>query len=203
MGPATTSVPGNEVRAPPRMTLSKKRRLQSLVRASILFSLILATGCRSKTPSTLPDLTLRDVRGGEFRLRSVPGQPLLVAFLQTVPDTADTPSRSQVVFLNSMAQQYSPRGLRVALVDASVLADGSQPSHNAVLNTSYDWQLKIPLLIDQDGRLRRKLGLKELPTTFLVSADGRILHEWCGFTRPAVLALGIEKLLGGPLAKSP
>jgi hypothetical protein len=165
----------------------------------------------------LPDLTLENVRGGTFPLRVQPAQPLLLAFLQTVPDTASTPSRSQVVFLASMAYQYGSRGLRVAIVDASVLAPASalasasalehgsapapasQASRDVVLNASYDWHLQIPLLLDPNGRLARQLQVSQLPTTFLVAADGTIVQRWQGLTRPAVLAQGIERLLGGPL----
>jgi hypothetical protein len=169
------------------------------MRSSAVFLLFLTTACRSVPVSTLPDLTLPDVRGGAFQLRAPPAQPLLLAFLQTVPDTADTPSRSQTVFLASMAQQYGPRGLRVAIVDASVLAPGPQPSHDAVLNASYDWHLKFPLLLDQNGQLASQLGVKEVPTTFLIAIDGTIVQRWQGRTRPAILAQWIERLLGGPL----
>jgi hypothetical protein len=171
--------------------------------------------------STLPSLTLENVRGGTFPLRVQPAQPLLLSFLQTVPDTAPTPSRSQAVFLLSMAHQYGPRGLRVVIVDASVLepssalasasalARGSTPtpasraSKDAVLNASYDWHLQIPLLLDPDGKLARQLHVNSLPTTLLVAADGTIIQRWQGLTRPAVLAQGIERLLGGPLGQAP
>jgi hypothetical protein len=172
-----------------------------------VFILTLTAPCRSgpvsRPVSTLPDLTLPDVRGGAFHLRALPAQPLLLAFLETVPDTADTASRNQVVFLASMAQQYGPRGLRVAIVDASILVFGSQPSHDAVLNASYDWHLRFPLLLDQNGRLARQLGVKEVPTTFLIAIDGTIAQRWQGRTRPAILAQGIERLLGGPLGQVP
>jgi peroxiredoxin len=102
-----------------------------------------------------------------------------------------------------MAQQYGPRGLRVAVVDASSLALASPPSPNAILNASYDWQLKFPLLLDPDAHLARTMRVEEVPTTFLIAPDGHILHQWRGFTRPAVLARSIEKLLGGPLAQTP
>ena len=168
-----------------------------------VFIVTLTTPCRSGSVSTLPDLTLPDVRGGTFHLRALPAQPFLLAFLQTVPDTADTPSRNQVVFLASMAQQYGPRGLRVAIVDASVLVPGSQPSHDAVLNASYDWHLKLPLLLDRNGQLARQLGVNEVPTTFLIAIDGTIVQRWQGRTLPAILAQGIERLLGGPLGQVP
>jgi hypothetical protein len=118
-----------------------------------------------------------------------------------------------------MAHQYGPRGLRVAIVDASVLASVSQPSHltgvpgdrssslgwsyDAVLNASYDWHLNFPLLLDQKGQLARQLGVKEVPTTFLFAADGAVVKRWQGPARPATLAQGIERLLGGPLGQAP
>jgi peroxiredoxin len=166
--------------------------------------LLLAAVCHSDSPvSVVPDFTLPAVRGGTFHLRAQPSQPVLLAFLQTVPDTADTPSRSQVVFVASMAQQYGPRGLRVVAVDASALALGSPPSRDAILNASYDWQLKIQLLVDRNSRIARQLGIKELPTVLLIAADGTIMHRWQGLTRPAVLAQSIEKLVGGPLGRVP
>jgi hypothetical protein len=194
-----------------RITVPRTKSRSQVLPVCAVLIVILTTLCRSNpvpTPvsrpvSTLPDLSLPNVRGGAFPLRVQPAQPLLLAFLQTVPDTADTASRSQVVFLASMAHQYGSRGLRVAIVDASVLTPGSQPSHDAVLNASYDWHLNFPLLLDQNGQLARTLEVKEVPTTFLMAADGTIVQRWQGLTRPATLAQGIEKLLGGPLGQVP
>lgn len=184
------------------MTLPGKKCTQAVWRA-VFISIWLFTACHTSDISALPNITLPDINGGTFHLRSYPAQPLLLAFLQTFPDTAGTPSHSQVVFLSSMANQYGPRGLRVAIVDATILAHSSQPSRDALLNASYDWHLSFPLLLDKDLRLAHQLGVQQVPTTFLISADGQVLHQWRGFTRPAVLAQAIEKLLGGPLAQTP
>ena len=189
------------------VTVSETKSRALVLPFCAVLILTLTTTCRSGPVSgpvsTLPDLTLPDVRGGAFHLRALPAQPLLLAFLQTVPDTADTPSHNQVVFLSSMAQQYGPRGLRVAIVDASVLVPGLQPSHDAVLNASYDWHLEFPLLLDRNGQLARQLGVKEVPTTFLIAIDGTVVQRWQGRTLPAILAQGIERLLGGPLGQVP
>jgi hypothetical protein len=178
-----------------------KKRTLVAVCAFLVFTLMPSTRSRSESISgsvtTLPDLTLPDVRGVAFHLCAQPAQPLLLAFLQTVPDTADTPSRSQVVFMSSMARQYVPRGVRVAIVDASVLTSDSQLARDAILNASYDWQLNFPLLLDQNGQLAHQLGVKDLPTTFLFAQDGTIVQRWQGLTRPAVLAQAIEKVTGG------
>jgi thioredoxin-like negative regulator of GroEL len=70
------------------------------------------------------------------------------------------------------------------------------------VNASYDWHLTVPLLLDANSRLARQLQVNSIPTTFLFAADGRILKRWQGLTRPAVLAQGIERLLGGPLGQT-
>lgn len=185
------------------MNAPQGQRGQAVAGAGLALALALNLGGCSKAPSTLPDVSLHEVRGGTFSLRSQPATPLLLSFLQTVPDTADTASRSQVVFLASMAHQYGPRGLRIAVVDGSARAFGSAPPLDAVRNASYDWHLDFPLLVDPDSHLARQLGVKNLPDTLLVAGDGRIVQEWRGLTRPAALALSIERLLSGPLARTP
>jgi hypothetical protein len=184
------------------MTAFGQNRKAAVLRASLTLTLMLTGGCRSRPVLTVPDATLQDVQGDSFSLLSRPAQPLLLAFLQTVPDTVDTASRSQVVFLASMAHQYGPRGLRVAVVDASALALGSPPAPDAVRNARYDWHLDFPLLVDPADRVTRQMGVTTVPTTFLIAADGSILREWRGLTGPAVFALAIEKLMGGPLAQA-
>jgi hypothetical protein len=189
-----------------RIAMPRRNLSTAALGAGLVIGFALAPSICSQTV-TMPDSTLPNVRGGTFHLRSQPPQPLLLAFLQTVPDTANTPSRSQVVFLASMAHQYGSRGLRVAVVDASSLAIGNSssraPSRDSILNASYDWHLNIPLLLDPDGQLARTMDIKAVPTTILISADGHILEQWRGLTRPVVLSWSIEKLLGGPLAQTP
>jgi len=182
-------------------------RMLPVVRASLLAlcAIPLGTiGCRSaRSADAAPDFTLPQVRGGIFRLYSQPAQPVLLAFLQTVPDTADTRSRSQVVFLSSMAQQYGPRGLRVAVIDASAIVSRRPPDHAALVNVSYDWQMNIPLLEDVDNQIAQRFGVTQIPTLVLLAPDGRICQRWQGSAGPAQLAQGIEKLLGGPLGRLP
>lgn len=149
------------------------------------------------------DFTLRQVRGGSFHLRSQPAHPVLLAFLQVVPDTDDTPSRSQAVFLLSMAQQYGSHGLAVVVIDASALVNRQIPDHAALVNASYDWQMNFPLLEDARNQIARRFRIKEVPTTILFAPNGRVEKRWQGLTRPAVLANGIEELIGGPLGQLP
>jgi peroxiredoxin len=153
-----------------------------------------------------PDFTLPAVRGGSFQLHAPTPQAALLAFLETIPDTADTPSRSEVALLQSMSRQYSARGLRVVIIDASALAAGHQSAHNALINTSYDWNLQIPLLEDDSEGVARLFGIAHAPTTILIAANGQIAQRWERPMAPGDLAIAIEKALGGgplvPLQKA-
>jgi peroxiredoxin len=148
-------------------------------------------GCTAKASvNVAPDFTLRQVRGGSFHLRAHVGHPILLAFLQTLPDTLDTPSRSEVVSVMSMATQYTSRGLTVAVVDASELAR-VRPSRDALLNVTYDWNLNVPLIEDSDGTVARLFGVTAPPTIVIVGAQGRIVQRWVGLVPPAELARGV------------
>ncbi len=189
------------------MGTAKCKGVKSEVCTSVLLltlTLICMTGFdRDQPAAPIPDFTLPQVRGSIFRLYSQPAQPVLLAFLQTVPDTADTPSRSQVVFLSSMAQQYGPRGLRVAVIDASALVNHRLPNHNSLVNVSYDWQMNLPLLEDRDNQIAQRFGVMQIPTLVLLAPDGRIYQRWQESTGPAQLAQGIERLLNSPLGRLP
>ena len=163
--------------------------------ALTLAALMGMPGCyRDQSATPVPDFTLPQVGGGVFHLRSARSQPVLLAFLQTVPDTADTPSRQQVGFLLSMNRQYSARGLKVVIVDSSALVTSQPPKRDALINASYDWHLDIPLLEDDDNHVARSWEVNQVPTLMLVAPDGSIAQRWHGLTGPAVLAQGIQKV---------
>lgn len=173
----------------------------SALRVSLMTVVILAPwsfGCHSGANGAL---ALSQVRGGVFHLQFQPQQPLLLAFLQTVPDTANTPSRGQAILLQSMDHQYASRGVRVVVVDASQLATGRVPQHGELVNASYDWGMTIPLLEDPDHLAARRFGIKTVPTTILFKPDGSVQHRWEGPVHPAEFAQEIERLVGGPLGR--
>jgi hypothetical protein len=110
------------------------------------------------------------------------------------------PSRGQLVFLKSMAQQYASKGLAVVIVGCDGLSHGHTLVPRALLNLNYDWQLDgVPVLWDDYQATALRYGVFTLPTTFLVASDGRIQRRWDGFVAPAQLALTVESLLGPPL----
>lgn len=168
---------------------------------SCFWSLILAVltctsgGHQNHAAQAVPDFALPQVRGGVFHLHEDYSHTVLLAFLQTALDTADTPSRQQVGFLRSMEHQYGNRGLKIAIIDSSALVTHEAPARNALVNASYDWQLDFPLLEDDDDRVAKGLGINQVPTLILLRSDGSVFQRWNGLAGPASLAQSIETLL--------
>lgn len=168
--------------------------------------ILIACGCGSAVtlePGALaPDFSLPKVRGGSFQLADIPGQVLLLSFINTQAEATSVttdPSRAQIVFIKSMHQQYGPKGLVVLIVDAARIATDKQPSQDQLINFTYDWQLEdIPVLDDSDGSVARSYAIASTPVTFLISADGIIQQRWDGFASASQLALSIEPLVGAP-----
>ena len=64
----------------------------------------------------------------------------------------------------TMAHELTRRGLKVVIVDSSALVTHQRPKHDALINASYDWQLDIPLLEDDDNRIARSSAVTEVPS---------------------------------------
>jgi hypothetical protein len=178
------------------MNVLKCARGKSSLWSVILAVLVCTSGChQNHAAQAVPDFVLPQVRGGVFHLHQDHSHTVLLAFLQTVPDTADAPSHQQVGFLRSMEHQYGNRGLKIAIIDSSALVTHEAPARNALVNASYDWQLEFPLLEDNDDRVAKGLGIDQVPTLILLRSDGSIFQRWNGLARPASLAQSIETLL--------
>lgn len=181
--------------------------MQSRKKGLWIALLISVTLCACETPArspdvkpglAAPDFTLEAVRGGTHHLETLRGQAVLLSFLNIQSNASA--SRSQVVFLKSMMEQYGPQGTVILIADASHLATGRAPRENDVLNFTYDWQLDaIPVLIDDhSGTVARRYDVTNLPTTFLIDAEGVIQQRWDGFTSAPQLAFALEALVGPP-----
>jgi hypothetical protein len=109
-------------------------------------------------------------------------------------------SRSQVVFLRSMEQQYGSAGVTFLLVDASVVHDRRPLDSAKLRRLSYIWDLEhFSLLMDTaTGATAREYGISRLPTTLLIGADGRVVHRWDGFASAAQLSSALQMLVERP-----
>ena len=153
---------------------------------------------------TAPDLDLKLVRGGHFRLRDHRGQPVLLAFVQTQPDAgAKNSSRALVPQLESMDRQYRAAGLEIVLIDETRLArpDVAAPRREVLLNTTYDWSVQVPLAEDPDANAASSYAVKAVPTVVLIDGSGQIRDRWIGGVHPGDLAATFQQVVGAPAEK--
>src|SRR5258707_9177884 len=132
--------------------------------------------------------------GQQWNIKDHQARVYLISFVQTVPDTAPTDSRTQSLSLASMAHQYS--GALSILVDSSALKTNRTPTADELLNAWHDWSLdNVVLLSDPEGDIRQTFGACELPETFLLRFDGTMLDHWNGLVSTGTLALAVERPL--------
>jgi len=149
-----------------------------------------------------PDFNLSSAQGDTYHLADLQGQVVLLSFINTQPldDSLSTPdmSRSQIVFLKSIAQQYAAKGVRVLLVDATALVHGEPPDQNALRNFIHNWDIEtIPILMDGMS-VAQAYGVSQVPTTFVIAPDGWVTQHWDGIATAAHLALAVQSLVGLP-----
>ena len=153
------------------------------------------TDPRPEVPA--PAFSLDAVQGGTYSLADFEGRVVLLSFLDTLADpSAPTrdPSRSQLVFLRSIAQQYGSQRVQVLIVDTSHLQTGASPHLDGLVNLTYNWQLEtIPVLVDPAGSVARAYDVSQAPTTFLIAADGLLKRRWDGFA----IAPQLDFYIGG------
>ena len=154
---------------------------------------------------TAPPFSLLAARGGRCDLTGLLARKrvVLLSFIdarsQPLSHTYSDPSRGQLVFLKSMAQQYAPNGVEVLIVGCNTLFGGKPLAPSALLNFTYDWQLDgVTVLRDDDQGTAFLYGVSTLPTTLLIASDDRIQRRWDGFAAPAQLAFALESLVGPP-----
>jgi hypothetical protein len=146
-----------------------------------------------------PPLKGSGVRGGTVDLARLRGHVVLVSFLNSRAEATmqGDPSRAQIVFLRSMQRQHERFGLRIIVVDAAELAGAGTPSHDDLVNYTYDWNLDSTIaVLGDDGTVARRFGVEHAPTTFLVGSDGVVRKRWDGFAPAAQLDFAIRMLEG-------
>jgi len=144
-------------------------------------------------------MTLSTVFGQQIKWADLRGHPVLMAFLQLLPDTEANSSRAQLQYLRSMNTQYHSRGLSVFLVDESYLATHVRSQPDQLLNALYDLNVSdLTLIGDTSGQIRSAIKVKTVPTTVLFDSAGNVIHRWSGAVLPAFLAQAIMKANGAP-----
>jgi cytochrome c-type biogenesis protein len=142
-----------------------------------------------------PDVTFEDLQGNKVDLASMKGKVVLVNFWATWCD----PCRAEIPILIGLQQQYAAQGfvtLGVAMDD-----DGKKVVDPFVQHTRFDVNgqptaMTYPILLGNDDISTKFGGLLGMPTTFLITRDGKIAKKYIGILSEPQITRDVRAQLG-------
>jgi cytochrome c biogenesis protein CcmG, thiol:disulfide interchange protein DsbE len=125
-----------------------------------------------------PNVSFKDLQGNSVSLASFKGKVVLVNFWGTWCE----PCRGEIPILISMQQQYSPRGFTLLGVATN---DDLSAVGPFVKNTQFQvdgrpMTMNYPIVMGTDEISTQFGGLLGMPTSFLISRDGKIVKRYIG-----------------------
>lgn len=134
-----------------------------------------------------PDFTLTALAGNDLQLSSLRGKPVILNFWATWCP----PCRAEMPELEALWQRYKDDGLLLIGVDQGENAATVERFARGVVGTTF------PLLLDTNQAVGRAYGVRALPTTVFIDAEGRIQDVRIGGPmNRAMLMDSVAKILG-------
>jgi cytochrome c biogenesis protein CcmG/thiol:disulfide interchange protein DsbE len=145
------------------------------------------TGAGGEVGSPAPDFQLPALDGrGDVRLADHRGRPVIVNFWASWCN----PCREEFPLLKQALRDH--RAERLAVIGVTY-QDIASDSRAFVKQQRATW----PQGVDDGGAVADAYGVRAIPVSFFVRADGTIAARVFGFTSEAALAGPLEALLGG------
>ena len=140
-----------------------------------------ASSQQNASPTALanePDVTFKDLQGNNVALSSLKGRVVLVNFWGTWCE----PCRGEIPILIAMQQKYSSKGLTILGVATNDDEKAVDPFiHNTQFNVDgHQMTMNYPIVMGSDDISTKFGGLLGMPTSFLISRDGKIIKRYIG-----------------------
>jgi len=156
------------VPAKPRRSRIWLRRGIELVVVIAIFAAVHAWQQRDVASGVAPPLAGLLIDGKPFSLSSPRAQPVLIHFWAIWCPIC----RAEQGSIESLARDY-PGVITVAMQSGS---------RDKVVQFMHDESLSFPVVNDVDGRIAAAWGVRAVPASFIVDADGRIRFVEIGYT---------------------
>ena len=121
----------------------------------------------SEVGRAAPDFALHGAYGGEYRLDSFRGKPVLLVFWGTHCSIC----RHELPILDGMRAEARQNGVEIACVNIGD-ADGAREVMRPY---------RLLNLVDPDGSAARSYGVSGIPKLVLIGADGKIRRSTSGY----------------------
>jgi cytochrome c biogenesis protein CcmG/thiol:disulfide interchange protein DsbE len=158
------------------------------------------SGCKSggaSTPKTLaaePDVTFKDLQGKDVPLASLKGKVVVVNFWATWCE----PCRVEIPWMIGFQQKYADKGF--TLLGVAMDDEGKSVVEPYVQKTQFDvdgrqMTMNYPIVLGNDDLSSKFGGLLGLPTSIVISRDGKIAKRYIGLASQEDLEQEIKSLL--------
>lgn len=140
-----------------------------------------------------PDVTFKDLQGNDVKLSGFKGKVVLVNFWGTWCE----PCRGEIPILINLQQKYGPKGftlLGAATNDEEKTVDSF--IHNTQFNVGgQQMTMNYPIVMGSDDISTKFGGLLGMPTSFLITRDGKIFKRYIGSLNANQIAKDVESQL--------
>jgi len=141
-----------------------------------------------------PDVTFKNLQGGDVALSSMKGKVVLLNFWATWCE----PCRSEIPVLIGLQDKYSSKGF--TMLGASMDEDGVKAVdpfiHTTNFNVSGQQRLMdYPIVLGSDAITDKFGGLLGMPTSYLISRDGKIVKKYIGVVNEQQVIKDVESQL--------
>ena len=153
-----------------------------------------ATATLTSAPSALPEITIKDLQGRNVSLSEFKGKVVLVNFWATWCE----PCRIEIPWMIKYQQKYGPRGFTV--LGIAMDDEGRRAVEPFVRNERFDVDgqqaaMNYPILLGSDQIAQKFGGIIGLPTSILISRDGKKVKTVIGLVNYDELEKLIESQL--------
>ena len=116
-----------------------------------------------------PDFVLADIDGNQYRLSDYRGQVVIVNFWATWCP----PCRAEMPSMQRAWQQLEKEGILMLGINVG-------EDEDTIFQFTANYPVEFPLLMDQDSRVINQWPVRGLPTTFVMSPEGKITYRAIG-----------------------
>jgi cytochrome c biogenesis protein CcmG, thiol:disulfide interchange protein DsbE len=152
-----------------------------------------SSGASSLSPE--PEVTFKDLQGNAVPIASLKGKVVLLNFWATWCE----PCRGEIPILINLQKQYGDKGFTV--LGAAMDDDGAKVVDPFVKTTQFNVggqqkTMDYPIVLGNDKIASDFGGLIGMPTSFLITKDGKIAKKYMGALTEAQIQNDVQKQLG-------